>query len=58
MTNFENLNLKKNAVFDVVCNCLPASISDCILVEHRLPSAAEALQGQQGAQDLPYPLTT
>lgn len=55
--NFENLNVKKNAVFDVICNCLPANTSDCILVKHSL-AAAEALQGQKGAQVLPYLLTT
>lgn len=58
MMNFENLKLKKNAAFDVTCNCLPASISEYILVEHSLPLAAEALQGQQGAQVLPYLPTT
>lgn len=58
MMNFENLSPKKNAVFDVICNCLPASINDCILVKHSLPPAAEALQGQEGARVLSYLLTT
>lgn len=58
MMNFENLNLKENAVFDVTCNCLPASISECILVEHSLPLAAKALQGQRGAQVLLHLPTT
>lgn len=57
MMNFENLNVKKNAVFYVICNCLPASISGCSLVKHSL-AAVEAVQGQQGAQVLPYLLTT
>lgn len=68
MMHFENLSLKKYTVFeekkflrkiaDVICNCIRASISDYILVEHSLPSAAEALQGHKGAQVLPYLLTT